>query len=202
MPATTTTTELFSKALVTPADVQNEQRLRIKAGAIRSSIDGSDPTNFVLKTEWNVIGENDDVLPSDGTIVMTVPAPASAALTVGQGYVAASPSQWLGQSVGTGQCVAYVQTASGAPLTSAWQRGARAKGNLFLASGSAIATFDANGTYGNHTNGTSHAAIFLAQDSTGLAVYDQWLGQPVHHRIIRFGGSPEVNDGNEFFVIS
>jgi hypothetical protein len=60
MPATTTTTELFPKATVTLANVKNEQRLRIKAGAIRSTIDStSDANNNILTTEWNVIGEND-----------------------------------------------------------------------------------------------------------------------------------------------
>jgi hypothetical protein len=60
MPATTTTTELFPKATTTLAQVQNEMKLRIKAGAIRSSIDStSDPNNYILSTEWNVIGEND-----------------------------------------------------------------------------------------------------------------------------------------------
>jgi hypothetical protein len=60
MPATTTTKELFPKATMTLAQVQNEQALRLKAGAIRSTIDStSDPNNYILITEWNVIGEND-----------------------------------------------------------------------------------------------------------------------------------------------
>ena len=60
MPATTTTKESFSKATTTLTQVQNEQTLRIKAGAIRSTIDTtSDPNNYILTTEWNVIGEND-----------------------------------------------------------------------------------------------------------------------------------------------
>jgi hypothetical protein len=60
VPATTTTRELFPKATTTPAQVQNELNLRIKAGAIRSTLDStSDPSNFVLTTEWNVIGQND-----------------------------------------------------------------------------------------------------------------------------------------------
>jgi hypothetical protein len=60
MPATTTTRELFPKATFSLADVQKEQQLRIKAGAIRSTIDQtSDPQNYILITEWNVLGEND-----------------------------------------------------------------------------------------------------------------------------------------------
>jgi hypothetical protein len=60
MPATTTTRELFPKATTKLADVQTERDLRIKAGAIRSSIDStSDANNFILITEWNVIGQND-----------------------------------------------------------------------------------------------------------------------------------------------
>lgn len=59
MPATTTTREVFAKATTTLAQVQNEQDLRIRAGAIRSTIDNSDPNTYVLVTEWNVIGQND-----------------------------------------------------------------------------------------------------------------------------------------------
>jgi hypothetical protein len=60
MPATTFTRELFPKASTTLVQVQTERDLRIKAGAIRSSIDSaSDPNNFILTTEWNVIGQND-----------------------------------------------------------------------------------------------------------------------------------------------
>jgi hypothetical protein len=60
MPATTTTRELFPKATTTLAQVQTEQGLRIKAGAIRSTIDStSDANNYILATEWNVIGESD-----------------------------------------------------------------------------------------------------------------------------------------------
>lgn len=200
MPATTATKEVFPQASVTLAEVQNEQRLRIRAGAIRSTIT-SDAASFTLTTEWNVLGENDDVLPSDGVLSGGAPMRLTAPDSNG-GYVARHPESYLGQAVGTGLCVAYVQAAAGAPHTVAWRRGARAKGNASLASGVAIATFDANGSYGNHTNGTSHAAVYLSQDGRGLSVYDQWLGQPVHHRIIRFGGNPEVNDGNEFFVIA
>jgi hypothetical protein len=67
MPATTTTTELIAKATFTLAQVQEQRDLRIQAGAIRSTIDQSDPVNYILTTEWNVIGGNDDGTPA-GTI--------------------------------------------------------------------------------------------------------------------------------------
>jgi hypothetical protein len=57
MPATVTTVEKFP--LTTPqSDVEAERDLRIKAGAIRSTIT-KDAQNWILTTEWNVIGEND-----------------------------------------------------------------------------------------------------------------------------------------------
>lgn len=60
MPATVTTRELFPKATTTLAQVQIEQALRIKAGAITSTIDSTlDKGNYLLVTAWNVIGEND-----------------------------------------------------------------------------------------------------------------------------------------------
>jgi hypothetical protein len=44
------------KANFTLAQVQEQRDLRIQAGAIRSTIDESDPVNYILTTEWNVIG--------------------------------------------------------------------------------------------------------------------------------------------------
>jgi len=58
MPGTVTTRELFPKATVTRAQVEAQRDLEIQAGAIRSSID-DDGTNWVLVTQWNVIGQND-----------------------------------------------------------------------------------------------------------------------------------------------
>ena len=120
-------------------------------------------------------------------------------------YIAKDPESYKGTVVGTGQCVAFVQKVSGAPLTVAWKRGARARGNPSIQKGTAIATFDATGKYTNSTDGTSHAAIYTGQDPVGLQVWDQWTGQPVHPRNIRFQGAAPgvkpVNDGDAFYVI-
>lgn len=107
----------------------------------------------------------------------------------------------LGEAVGTGQCVALVQVVCGAPLTHGWKRGALVKGAAVIA-GSAIATFDPDGTYGNHTDGRSHAAIYLSQDAQGINVIDQWLTQPAHQRKIVFDDTRlDVNNGTKFYVI-
>jgi Transglycosylase SLT domain len=119
-------------------------------------------------------------------------------------FIAPSPENLLGTSVPDGQCVAYVRNAAGAPNTITWRQGDLVKGNAAVKKGTAIATFDPNGRYGNHTDGRSHAAIYLGQDAAGLNVLDQWASpqvQPVHQRHIRFGGSTPVNDGDAFFVI-
>jgi hypothetical protein len=117
-------------------------------------------------------------------------------------YVALSPEQYAGTVVGDGQCVAFVKVASGAPATSAWTQGSQVRGGS-PTKGTAIATFDPDGTYGNHTDGTSHAAIYISQDASGLQVWDQWTGQPVHQRTIAFraGVGQPVNDGDAFYVI-
>src|ERR1700760_2325896 len=66
-------------------------------------------------------------------------------------YVAAAPEAWLGQKVGSGQCVAYVELAANAPHTAEWKRGTLVKGaDANILPGTVIATFDADGTYGNH----------------------------------------------------
>ncbi|MBV8492663.1 MAG: BPSL0067 family protein [Alphaproteobacteria bacterium] len=118
-------------------------------------------------------------------------------------YIAVNPDVWLGKVVPDGQCVAYVKIAAHAPATGHWKRGALIKDNRSVKSGTAIATFDPNGKYGSHVDGRSHAAIYLSQDKHGLIVVDQWVGQPVHKRVIRFGvpGAKPVNDGNQFYVI-
>jgi hypothetical protein len=118
-------------------------------------------------------------------------------------YIASQPGTYAGRSVGSGQCVAFVQIAASAPLTAQWRRGSKVRGNFALPAGSAIATFDETGRYANSTSGESHAAIYMSQDASGLHVWDQWSGQPVHQREIRFrGGSGKaVNDGDRYFVI-
>ncbi len=130
-------------------------------------------------------------------------------------YIANTPSAYVGQSVGNGQCVAYTQKAANMPRTVAWRRGALVKGNMSIAPGTAIATFDGNGRYGNHTDGSSHAAIYLGQDASGIVVLDQWMthrtlanGQrvatphAVSKRIIRFHKAPRAeNNGDNYYVV-
>ncbi len=121
-------------------------------------------------------------------------------------WVAANPQSYDGQTVGDGQCVAFVEAAAGTPTTAGWQRGQLVKGNA-VATGTAIATFDPDGTYGNHTDGRSHAAIFVSEQPDGLLVWDQWVAQPVNHSVsqrtihFRDGQGLAVNDGDQFYVI-
>lgn len=61
---------------------------------------------------------------------------------------------------------------------------AEVRGNPHIARASAIATFEADGTYTNESG--THAAIYLHQDDRGICVYDQWHGQPMRKRLIRF----------------
>ncbi len=127
-------------------------------------------------------------------------------------YVAKTPAAFVGRSVGTGQCVALVQAATGAPLTGAWSPGPMVKGAIDLAPGTAIATFDVNGRYGNHTDHTSHAAIYLRQDDEGITVIDQWVGvagrKPASERTIfwashnrRDAHPVPSNNGDMFYVV-
>ena len=90
--------------------------------------------------------------------------------------VATGYADMLGQSVGTGQCVALAQATSDVGYTSTWSPGAQVEGDTDIAVGTVIATFGSDGTYTN-TYGQSHTAIYLGQDSSGIYVEDQWLGQ-------------------------
>jgi hypothetical protein len=116
--------------------------------------------------------------------------------------LARDPHRHLGKPVGNGHCVAFVREVTDLGPTTTWRRGDPARGSG-AAPMTAIATFDPNGRYGNHTDGRSHAAILLAENSDGLLVLDQWLGQPLHERVIRYrGGSGDaVNDGDRFYIV-
>jgi hypothetical protein len=105
----------------------------------------------------------------------------------------------LGKSIGSGECVALVQTWAQAPNTALWRPGTQVKNNGgHIQKGTAIATF----VDGHYPSEGRHAAFFLSEDSTGIRVIDQWHGQGAHERTIHYGGtSGRQNDGNAFYVI-
>jgi hypothetical protein len=120
-------------------------------------------------------------------------------------YIASRPETFEGRVVGAGHCVDFVKASAGVPQTAAWQEGAEVYGNPHIPPGTAIATFESDGSYTSESG--NHAAIYLYQDDRGIWVYDQWQGQPVQKRLIRFeGGSGSMwgsksNDGTRFVVI-
>jgi hypothetical protein len=117
-------------------------------------------------------------------------------------FIARNPERYLGKVVGTGHCINYVRETTGAPITTQWRRGDPVRGSG-CSPGTAIATFDPSGRYGNHVDGRSHAAILIAETDEGLLVCDQWVGQPVHHRTIRYrdGEGDAANDASRYYVI-
>ena len=120
-------------------------------------------------------------------------------------YIASRPEAFEGSVVGAGYCVDFVKAAAGVPRTAAWREGAEVYGNPNIPRGTAIATFGSDGGYTSESG--NHAAIYLYQDDRGIWVYDQWQGQPVHKRLIRFEGGAgakhgsKSNDGRRFAVI-
>lgn len=116
-------------------------------------------------------------------------------------FIATNPEKYKGILVGSGQCVAFVQESSGAPLTKYWKEGIKVRGSQ-IASGTAIATFK-DGVYPSNATG-NHAAIYVSQDSIGITVWEQWSGHPVAQRHIRFQGgqgSSASNDGDAYSVV-
>lgn len=115
-------------------------------------------------------------------------------------FIASNPEEYKGEVVGDGQCVAFVKEVSGAPQTSLWKEGEKVRG-ADIYTGTAIATFF-NGVYPSHSH-DNHAAIYVSQNAEGLVVWDQWKGQSVHQRTIRFkaGVGDPSNDGDAFSVI-
>ncbi len=116
-------------------------------------------------------------------------------------YQCSNPAAYNGKVVGNGQCVRFVQSCSTVPQTMAWKQGVAVRG-ANIPAGTAIATF-INGKYPSMAAG-NHAAIYISQDATGIWVWDQWVGQPVHKRHIRFKNSDTIdrsNNGAAFSVI-
>jgi hypothetical protein len=115
--------------------------------------------------------------------------------------VASNYSTMMGQSVGSGECVALVQATSNVGQTSTWTPGDLVQGNTNLAAGTVIATFGSDGSYTN-TYGQSHAAIYLGQDSAGIIVEDQWSGQVATQRHINWTTVNSYESGSKFYVVS
>jgi hypothetical protein len=118
-------------------------------------------------------------------------------------FKADDPHRCVGDSLGSGQCVALVRQEAGAPWTGHWRRGVRVRGHD-IEPGMAIATFsDDTGAYENDTEGASHCALYLSQDAEGIHVIDQWAGKPAGERKIRFrsGAGKKADDGDQYFVV-
>ena len=99
----------------------------------------------------------------------------------------------------------------GVPLDARWRQGARVQGNMNIAPNTVIATFDSDGRHGNHSDHTSHAAIYLGQDAQGIQVIGQFkehsADRPLflypHKRTLRFGQAHDSisNRGEYFYVV-
>ena len=105
-----------------------------------------------------------------------------------------------------------MQAATGAPLTRFWTPGPPVKGSTDLAVATAIASFDPDGRYGNHTDHRSHAAIYMGQDTRGIQVIDQWVDPRGRHEMahvrtifwgnqVSFGHPTNSNNGDMFNVV-
>jgi hypothetical protein len=89
-------------------------------------------------------------------------------------YIAGDPLSFIGHGqVGDGECVALVKRATGAPQTSSWRAGELVEAHE-LPAGTAVATFDPDGRYGNHTDETSHAAILTKWTPRGFWALEQY----------------------------
>jgi hypothetical protein len=106
---------------------------------------------------------------------------------------------WVGNPPYHGQCVSYVKAViPGLPATASWSKGRRVRGDLSIAAGTLIATFNEHGHY------SVHAAIYESQGPNGINVVDQWITpppQPIHRRLLRFGAHGNSNNGDNFYVV-
>lgn len=116
------------------------------------------------------------------------------------GPFAVEPDDKAGGPNFCGQCVSFVtRVCPTIPVnTGQWKKGRLVKGDATVAAGTAIATFNAAGTY------SGHAAIYESQTAAGLNVVDQWVtrkGKPIGARTLRFGGHGVSNNGDLFHVV-
>ena len=117
---------------------------------------------------------------------------------------AAQLGRFVGRSTGSGQCVALakaVQPSVG--HTSNWRGGEKVQGNTDLQPGTVIATFNKANRYANALDGSSHAAVYLGQDTRGMQVLDQWAGSRAAVRTIPWNhsGAVAANTGSAFRVV-
>jgi hypothetical protein len=117
-------------------------------------------------------------------------------------FIAKDPNAHLGEVVDNGHCLRHVQIVASVPHSSKLRRGANVR-EARLATGTVVGTFDDAGRYANATDGSSHVAVLIRQDPEGLLVIDQWVGQPVHERVIRFkaGHGPACDDADRYFIV-
>jgi len=116
-------------------------------------------------------------------------------------YFCSDPSSYQGQQFGDAESLDFVQQCAGAPSPDQWVEGAPVKGTD-VATGTAIAVFDANG--GDPSSpAASHGAIYQGRDASGIWVWDQSNGQPVGLRHVQFNGgagSP-IDDADAYSLI-
>lgn len=120
-------------------------------------------------------------------------------------WIAKDTHAGLGTVVGSGHCMAHVQQLHGVPHSSQLRRGERVRDMADPPRGLIIATFGGDPPrYQNLTDGSSHVAVLVSRKSDGLLCVDQWQGQPVHERLIRYrnGNGPAVNDGCAFYAVT
>lgn len=117
-------------------------------------------------------------------------------------FITDQTHRYIGKVIGNGHCMALVQLDPGIPHSSKLREGLKVRDGD-VACGTVIGTFNAAGRYANATDGQSHVAILVEQQADGLVVVDQWVGQPVHERVIRFkgGGGPACDDGDRFHIV-
>ncbi len=89
--------------------------------------------------------------------------------------------KFAGRKIGDGHCVSLIKHCTSAPLTETWRPAEKVLGTD-LPPGTIIATFKGQRYPSKHGY---HAAIYIEQDASGIWVWDQWRGKPVHKRLIR-----------------
>ena len=143
-------------------------------------MNGKRPQRLVF-TGFRVVALITALVSVSACTSISKPIPRVSKIALTPDLICLLPSSYKNKIIGDGHCVTFIKHCSGAPQTSMWRPGISVL-NSQIQPGAVIANFQ-NGRYPNKAG--HHAAIYINQDQHGIWVWDQWVGKPVHQRLIR-----------------
>ena len=112
-------------------------------------------------------------------------------------YVAAHPEFYTGKIIGAGDPVSLVETLAGTPSTATWRRGVQVVHASSIPKGTVIATMADH----HYPSVGGNAAICMSQDSFGIRILEQPVGERARFRTVTRQHEGGSNDANAYYVV-